>query len=287
MCASLGCNAVGVMGCRIIDSPRERLIALLTANFTPCNGRLPALVTVLAMLPMLAGRADGTAIYAALGMTAALALSVLLTLTASRLLSATLLRGRPSSFTLELPPYRRPAVGRVLVRSLADRTLRVLGRAAAVAAPAGAVIWCMANIRAGGVTLLVRSAAFLDPIGRLMGLDGTILLAFILGFPANEIVLPLTVMGYLAGSAPGPVTEGMAALFAAHGWNVRTAVCLVLFELAHWPCGTTCAVLRQEFSRSEGRRRAYGWTALAILLPTVLGFLLCTVVSQIWQVFAI
>ena len=186
MCMGLGCNAAGVIGCRIIDSPRERLIAILTNAFVPCNGRFPMLTAVIAMF--FAGAAGS--LGAALLLAAAIVLSVAATFAASRLLSRTLLRGVPSSFTLELPPYRRPQVGRVLVRSVFDRTLFVLARAASVAAPAGLLIYALANIAPGGVTLLARLSGALDPLGRLLGLDGVILMAFLLGLPANEIVIP-------------------------------------------------------------------------------------------------
>lgn len=266
MCMGLGCNAAGVVGCRIIDSERERLLAVLTNSLMPCNGRFPALIALMTMFFSL----SGSTLAAALLLTAALVLCVGLTFGATWLLSATVLRGKPSAFVLELPPYRAPQVGQVLVRSVFDRTLFVLGRAAAVAAPAGMVLWTHANVHPGGVSLLTRCAAALDPLGRAMGMDGVLLLAFVLGFPANEIVLPIAVMGYLAqGSLSDvPGLAQMHALLAANGWTWTTAVSAVLFFLLHWPCSTTLWTIRRETGSAK-------WTLLAALLPTALGMALC------------
>ena len=267
MCMGLGCNACGVMGCRIIDSPRERLIAVLTNSLVPCNGRFPTLIALLTVF--FAGGGAGALPAAAL-LLGAIVLSVGVTLLVSRLLSATILRGAPSAFSLELPPYRRPQIGQVVVRSLLDRTLFVLGRAAAVAAPAGLLIWCLANAAPGGISLLARCGAFLDPLGRLMGLDGCILMAFLLGFPANEIVMPILLMGYLsAGSLTQYAGLGqLQAVLTANGWTWHTAVCMVLFTLFHFPCAATCLTIRRE----TGSLR---WTLLAAALPLAVGFLLC------------
>lgn len=266
MCMGLGCNAAGVIGCRIIDSPRERLIAILTNAFVPCNGRFPMLTAVIAMF--FAGAAGS--LGAALLLAAAIVLSVAATFAASRLLSRTLLRGVPSSFTLELPPYRRPQVGRVLVRSVFDRTLFVLARAASVAAPAGLLIYALANIAPGGVTLLARLSGALDPLGRLLGLDGVILMAFLLGLPANEIVIPIIFMAY---SASGALTEygtlaQLRALLTANGWTWLTALNMLLFSLFHWPCSTTLLAIRRE-------TQSWKWTGVAALLPTLAGAGLC------------
>lgn len=266
MCMGLGCNAAGVVGCRIIDSERERLLAVLTNSLMPCNGRFPALIALMTMFFSL----SGSTLTAALLLTAALVLCVGLTFGATWLLSVTVLRGKPSAFALELPPYRAPQVGQVLVRSVFDRTLFVLGRAAAVAAPAGMVLWALANVHSGGVSLLTRCAAALDPLGRVMGMDGVLLLAFVLGFPANEIVLPIAVMGYLAqGSLSDvPGLAQMHALLTANGWTWTTAVSAVLFFLLHWPCSTTLWTIRRETGSAK-------WTLLAALLPTALGMALC------------
>ncbi len=275
MAMGFGCNAAGVVGCRIIDSPRERLIAILTNSFVPCNGRFPMLISILTML--FAGTCGrfGTSMLSALLLTGLVLLGVLMTFAASRLLSKTVLKGMPSFFTLELPPYRRPQVGKVLVRSVFDRTLFVLGRAAAVAAPAGMIIWIMANTPFGDGTLLTQCAALLDPFARFFGLDGVILLAFILGFPANEIVVPLIVMGYLASGSIAEMAslEAMRTLFAENGWTWVTAVCTMLFSLLHWPCSTTCLTIYRE-------TQSLKWTAAAFVLPAAAGFGLCAVVAN-------
>ncbi len=275
MCMGLGCNAAGVIGCRIIDSPRERLIAILTNAMVPCNGRFPAMVMLLGLL--FAGSSYPAAL-SALGLTALIALGVAATLAASRLLSATILRGVASAFTLELPPYRRPEIGKVLVRSLLDRTIYVLGRALVVAAPAGAVLFVMANVHAGGVSLLSRMAAWLDPFARVLGLDGMILTAFILGFPANEIVLPVAAMGYLSAGVlrEAPSLAALWSLLIQNGWTGLTIVCFLLFSLLHWPCSTTCLTIWRE-------TRSLKWTLVSILLPTLFGMALCALVAFVWR----
>ena len=270
-----GCNAAGIVGCRIIDSPRERLIAMLTNNFVPCNGRFPTLIALITMFFIGTKSAAGSSVIAALMLTAAIVLGVVMTFVVSGLLSRTLLKGVPSSFTLELPPYRRPQIGKVIVRSIFDRTLFVLGRAVVVAAPAGLVIWFLANVDAGGVSLLAHLSDFLDPFARLLGLDGVILLAFILGFPANEIVVPIMIMAY---TAQGSLLEldslsEMHRLFVDNGWTWVTAVCTMLFSLMHWPCSTTLLTIRKETGGLK-------WTAAAFLIPTVTGMLLCFLVSR-------
>ena len=232
MCMGFGCNACGVTGCRIIDSPRERLIAILTNSFAPCNGRFPLLIFLCSVF--FAGSAAGGALL----LTGVIAASVGLTLLVSRILSATVLRGEAVSFALELPPYRMPQIGRVIVRSVRDRTLFVLARAAAVAAPAGVLIWLLANVQIGNTAILSHITAFLDPAARVFGIDGVILLAFILGFPANELVMPLIVMGYLSSGtiASGVDFASFRALLLANGWTVQTALCTLVLTVAHAPC---------------------------------------------------
>ena len=269
LCMGFGCNAAGVVGCRIIDSPRERLLAVLTNNFVPCNGRFPMLISVITMF-FISGAGGLSSLFSVFLLTAAIVLSIAMTFLVTKLLSLTVLKGVPSSFTLELPPYRKPQIGKVIVRSVFDRTLFVLGRAAAVAAPAGLIIWLMANITAGDATLLEICSDFLDPLGRLMGLDGVILIAFILGFPANEIVVPIIIMAY---TATGSITElaslaEMRQLFVSNGWSWVTAVCFIIFTLMHWPCSTTLITVKKETGSLK-------WTALAALLPTAAGILLC------------
>ncbi len=269
MCMGFGCNACGVMGCRIIDSPRERLIAILTNNFVPCNGRFPTLIALITMFFTLGSGVYGQ-LSAALLLLAAIVLAVMMTLWMSRLLSCTVLKGVPSSFSLELPPYRRPQIRQVLLRSVLDRTLFVLARAVMIAAPAGLLIWLMGNIMIGETSLLNGCAGALDPLGRLMGLDGFILLAFLLGLPANEIVIPVLLMGYLSSGSLtdyAGLTE-LRTLLVQHGWTWVTALCAMLFSLFHFPCGTTCLTIYRE-------TKSIKWTLLAILLPTLVGMGLC------------
>ena len=280
MCSGFGCNAAGITGCRIIDSPRERLIAILTNNFVPCNGRFPTLIALITMFFVgVQGGALDSVLSAAI-LTGVILLGIGMTFGVSRLLSATILKGTPSSFTLELPPYRKPQIGKVLVRSVFDRTLFVLGRAVAVAAPAGLIIWLMANVTVGELSLLAHCAAFLDPFARLLGLDGIILIAFILGFPANEIVLPIIMMGYLSqGSLMELGTfEEMRTLLVANGWTWQTAVCTLLFSLLHWPCSTALWTVKKETG-------SWGWTAAAALIPTVIGMALCFLFTSITNLF--
>lgn len=280
MAMGFGCNAAGIVGCRIIDSPRERLLAILTNNFVPCNGRFPTLIALLTMFFVGVRGGVFSSLLSALLLTLVILLGILATFAVTKLLSKTLLRGVPSSFTLELPPYRKPQVGKVLVRSVCDRTLFVLGRAAAVAAPAGMVLWLMANLTVGGSSILSHCAAFLDPFARLMGLDGVILIAFLLGFPANEIVVPIIIMAYLA---EGSLLElqslaEMKALFAANGWTPVTALCTMLFSLMHWPCSTTLLTIKKETGSLK-------WTALAAALPTVIGAAACMAVHGLATLF--
>ena len=274
MLMGLGCNAAAAVGCRIIDSPRERIIALVTNCFMPCNGRFPALIAVLSMFFAFSGALGG--IGAALLLTGLIVLGVLATLLSSRLLSITILKGQRSSFTLELPPFRAPRIGRLIVRSVLDRTLFVLGRAAAVAAPAGLIIYILANVSINGATLLSICTELLEPVGRVIGLDGTILISFVLGFPANEIVLPIAIMAYTAsGSLESlPALNDMRELLVMHGWSIKTAVCFLIFCLMHWPCSTTLMTIKKETGSIK-------WTLLAFALPTVLGFVMCLAANMI------
>lgn len=275
MCMGFGCNAAGIIGCRIIDSPREKLIAMITNNFVPCNGRFPTLIAIITMF--FAGAIVGPlqSVVSTLILTGVIVLGVVMTLLISKLLSKTVLKGLPSSFTLELPPYRRPQIGRVIVRSILDRTLFVLTRAVLVAAPAGLIIWIMANIQIGNLSLLSHCADFLNPFAKLIGLDGYILMAFILGFPANEIVVPIIIMSYMA---TGNILEldslgQLRELLVSHGWTWLTAVCTMLFSLMHWPCGTTCLTIRKESG-------SWKWTAASFLIPTITGMVICFLVAN-------
>lgn len=275
MAMGFGCNAAGVTGCRIIDSPRERLIAILTNSFVPCNGRLPALVTLITLFFTGASSAGPiSSLRPALILTFFILTGVAATFFVSRLLSATVLKGMPSSFTLELPPYRRPQIGRVIWRSILDRTLFILGRAAAVAAPAGLVIWILANVSIGDISLLARFSGYLDPIGHLMGMDGVILMAFILGLPANEIVIPIIIMAYTSQGTliePGNLSD-LHTLLISQGWTWVTALCTMVFFLFHWPCSTTLMTIKKETGSLK-------WTCLSILLPTACGVILCMAIT--------
>jgi len=274
MCMGFGCNACAVMNCRIIDSPRERLLATLTNNFVPCNGRFPTLIALIGMF--FAGIAAGplqniVAVSLLLGF---ILLGVFFTLLLSKILSMSLLKGLPSSFALELPPYRRPQFGKVIIRSLLDRTIFVLGRAVVVAAPAGLIIWFLANTYAGDTALLHILTGSLDPFARLFGLDGVILMAFILGFPANEIVVPIIIMTYMAtGSIDSLDTFQLKGLLTDNGWSTTTALCTLLFCLLHFPCGTTCLTIKKETA-------SFKWTAAAFLIPTLCGFFVCFLVAH-------
>lgn len=278
MAMGFGCNAVGVCGARIIDSPRERLIAIITNSFVPCNGRFPTLIAIITMFCV--GVGSGSSILSVIILMAVILFGILMTFIVSKLLSMTILKGVPSSFTLELPPYRTPQVGKVIVRSIFDRTLFVLGRAVTVAIPAGLVIWIMANVKLGGMSLLIHTSSFLDPFASLLGMDGVILLAFILGFPANEIVIPIIIMSYMA---TGNLTDfsnltSLKTLLVDNGWTITTAISVMLFSLMHWPCSTTCLTIKKETKSNK-------WTLLSILIPTLCGMLICFTFNLIIRLF--
>ena len=263
MCMGIGCNAVGVTGCRIIPDPKARLAAILTNSLVPCNGRFPTLILLTGILLGLAG--EQSACFTAMFLTMVMLLSFLVTMGLTGLLRSTLLKGQGRPFLLELPPFRRPRMGQLLVRSLVDRTLRVLARAVRVAAPAGACIWFLSHLRTGGRPLLELLAAWLDPAAAIMGLTGTLLLAFLLSFPANELLLPLAVL--IAGNIQSP-----GLLFTA-----RTAFCAIVFTLFHWPCSTTVLTVWHE-------TKSMKWTLLSVVLPTVAGILLCTLANTIFLI---
>ncbi len=280
MCMGFGCNAAGIVGCRIIDSPRERLIAMITNNFVPCNGRFPTLIAIITMFFVGSFIGPMQSVTSTLLLTGVILLGVIMTFLVSHLLSKTILKGVPSSFTLELPPYRKPQIGKVLVRSLLDRTLFVLGRAACVAAPAGLVLWLLANITVGDMTLLAHCSAFLDPFAQLLGMDGVILLAFILGFPANEIVVPIMIMAYMASGTLIDMTDlgALKQLLVDNGWTWITAVSTMLFSLMHWPCSTTCLTIKKE-------SQSLKWTAVSALLPTLIGMGICFLFTTVARLF--
>ena len=282
MCMGFGCNAAGIVGCRIIDSPRERLIAIITNNFVPCNGRFPTLIAIITMF--FAGMFTGPfqSVISTIILTGVILLGIFMTLIISRILSKTILKGIPTSFTLELPPYRKPQVGKIIVRSIFDRTLFVLGRAIVVAAPAGIVIWLMANINIGGISVLTHCATFLNPFAQMIGLDGYILMAFILGFPANEIVIPIIIMSYMSTGAILDLesTSALHDLLVANGWTWHTAICVMLFSLMHWPCSTTCLTIKKE-------TQSLKWTGISFLVPTVTGITICFIFTTIVRLLGI
>lgn len=282
MCMGFGCNAAGVVGCRIIDSPREKLIAILTNAFVPCNGRFPFLITISTVF--IAGSFSGftSSIISTFVVICVILLGILMTLFISKLLSKTILKGVPSSFILELPPYRKPQIGKVIIRSIVDRTLFVLGRAILVAAPAGLVIWLFANIGINGSSILCIIANFFDPFAKLMGLDGYILTAFILGFPANEIVLPIILMCYLGGTSLSNVEDNfkIGSILLQNGWNILTAINVMIFTTLHFPCSTTILTIKKETG-------SWKWSALAFALPTICGIALCLFTNLIYNIIFI
>ncbi len=279
MCMGFGCNAAGVIGCRIIDSPRERLIAIITNNLVPCNGRFPLIIVLSAAFFAFTGTFLDS-IIPAFFITLMVLTGVFASLTVSFLLSKTILKGIPSTFTLELPPYRTPQAGKIIYTSLIDRTIFVLSRAVLVAAPAGAVIWLLANIYAGELSILTHAAGLLEPLGRAIGLDGFILIAFIAGFPANEIVLPVLLMAYMS---TGSLTNfesisSLRQILISNGWTALTAVNVMLFSLLHWPCSTSLWTIKKETGSIK-------WTFAAFIIPTAIAFLVCFVTSALYRLF--
>ncbi len=280
MCMGFGCNAVGVTGARIIDSPRERLIAILTNSFVPCNGRFPFLISIISMFLIFSLDGSFKSILGALLLTGFVLLGIFMTFLMSKLLSKTLLKGTPSSFTLELPPYRKPKCRQIIVRSVLDRTIFVLGRAITSAAPVGLIIWLLANITVGDITLLKHINLFLDPFGKLIGLDGVILFAFVLGLPANEIVLPIIIMSYMASGSLMQFDNlnVVRELLIQNDWTEVTAISTMIFSLFHWPCATTLMTVKKETNSLK-------WTFLAFLLPTLTGILACFIFSAAARLF--
>ena len=278
MCMGFGCNAAGVVGCRIIDSPRERLVAMLTNNFVPCNGRFPFLITISSIFFASSALGIWSSIWSTLAVIAVIIIGVIVTLVVSKILSKTILKGMSSSFMLELPPYRTPQFGKILVRSIFDRTLFVLGRAVSIAIPAGIIIWLFANINISGISLLTHVANFLNPFAKLMGLDGYILTAFILALPANEIVLPIILMSYTAGGSLMQIDDlsNISNILISNGWTILTAINVMLFCLMHFPCSTTLITIKKESGSLK-------WTALAFLIPTFLGIIACMFTTGVYN----
>ncbi len=274
MCMGFGCNAAGVIGCRIIDSPREKLISIITNAFVPCNGRFPFLITI-AMIFFAGELSSGLAsVVSTLAVMVVVLIGIMLTFAISNILSKTILKGVSSSFILELPPYRKPQIGKILFRSIFDRTLFVLARAISVAAPAGIVIWIMANLQISDISLLTYVANFLDPFAKLMGLDGYILTAFILGFPANEIVLPIILMCYMQTGVLVDMenTQSIGKILIENGWTWLTAINTMIFTLLHFPCSTTTLSIKKESG-------SWKWAGIAFALPTVIGITFCMITT--------
>jgi ferrous iron transport protein B len=281
MTMGFGCNAAGVIATRVIDSPRERLIAILTNNFVPCNGRFPTLIMLANVFVAAAFPAAFASIAAAGAVVGVVVIGIGFTLFVSWLLSRTILKGEASAFTLELPPYRRPNITRILYTSLIDRTLFVLWRAIQTAAPAGAVIWILGNISVGGASLAQHTANFLNPFGLLLGLDGVILLAYIIAIPANEIVVPTMMMVYMGTGMMTdiPSLDGLRALLVGeHGWTLLTAVNLMLFALLHNPCATTIMTIYKETNSRK-------WAAVGALLPLGLAFIVTFLTASLARLF--
>jgi len=282
MSMGFGCNAAGIVACRIIDSPRERLIAMITNNFVPCNGRFPTLIAISSVFFGGYVISQFDSVFASLSVVALVLIGIMVTLLISKFLSVTLLKGVPSSFTLELPPYRKPQIGRIIVRSIFDRTLFVLGRAVIVAAPAGAVTWIFANIMIGDVSLLNHVAGFLDPFGSLLGLDGFILMAFILGLPANEIVLPILFMSYMSQGAMLELDsiDAIRSLLVENGWTWITGINFMLFSLLHFPCATTLLTMRKETNSIR-------WPMFSFLLTTSLAIGVTFIINTIGKILGL
>lgn len=271
---------LGIVGTRIIDSPREKLIAILTNNFVPCNGRFPFLITVASIFIATFFPGNFESIISTFVVVLVIVLGIILTLLVSKLLSKTILKGVPSSFILELPPYRKPQLGKIFVRSIFDRTLFVLGRAISVAAPAGIVIWLFANISFNNISILNYIANFLNPFAKLMGLDGYILTAFILGIPANEIVLPIILMSYLANGNLINMSDTfqIGKILTDNGWTLLTAINTMIFILLHFPCATTLLSIKKETN-------SWKWTFFAFAIPTICGILICMFNNLIYNIF--
>lgn len=275
-----GCNAAGVIGCRIIDSPREKLIAILTNSFVPCNGRFPFLITISMIFISSLASGFSASLLSTLAVLVIVVFGIMMTLFISKILSKTILKGVPSSFVLELPPYRKPQMGKVFIRSIFDRTLFVLGRAVSVAIPAGIIIWLFANIQFNDISILTYVANFFDPFAKLMGLDGYILTAFILGLPANEIVLPIILMSYMQTGTLVNLEDNFAIgqILLQNGWTLITAINVMIFTLLHFPCSTTLMTIKKETGK-------WKWSLIAFALPTVCGIIICMCTNLIWNVF--
>lgn len=278
MCMGFGCNAAGVCGCRIINSPREKLIAILTNSFIPCNGRFPFLLTISSILVMQYYTGTFSSFFSSIIVVGIVLLGIFMTLLISKILSKTILKGYSSFFTLELPPYRKPQLGKIIVRSILDRTLFVLGRSICIAAPAGLIIWLFANISIGNISILTFIANFFDPFAKLMGLDGYILTAFILALPANEIVLPIILMSYLGSGSLANISDIniINTILLKNGWNFIKIFNVLILCLLHFPCSTTLLTIKKE-------TKSWKWTIISFILPTACGIILCIFTTFIYN----
>ena len=276
MCMGFGCNAAGVTSARIIDSKRERLIAILTNNFVPCNGRFPTIIAIITMFFIGFKYSVYNSILSSFILTIVILIGIIMTFIVSKILSTTILKGIPSSFTLELPSYRKPNFLKVILISIYEKTLKILLRAMSVAIPAGVIIWIFSNININGISIFKHLTLFLDPFGKMIGMDGTILLAFILGFPANEIVIPIMLMGYLNNNTMSDYNnlEELKSILINNGWTIKTAICTMIFSLMHFPCSTTCLTIKKETN-------SFKWMFISILIPTVIGFIMCFIISNL------
>lgn len=276
MCMGFGCNAVGVEGARIIDSPRERLIAILTNSFVPCNGRFPTIITILTIFFIGTTSNILHSLFSVFLLTVIILLGIFMTFIVSRILSNTLLKGLPSFFVLELPPYRKPQIGTIIIRSILDRTLFVLGRAVIIAIPAGLIIWILANVNIYNISILNYLSNFFNNFGLLIGMDGVILIAFLLGFPANEIVIPIMLMTYMSNGTLIDISNinTLKQILISNGWTYITAISFLIFTLFHFPCSTTLLTIKKETN-------SWKWTIFAFILPLTIGIILCFFISNI------
>lgn len=275
MCMGFGCNAVGVTSARIIDSKRERLIAILTNNFVPCNGRFPTIIALITIFIV----GYNNSFLSSIILTIVIIISIFITFLASKILSKTILKGMPSSFTLELPSYRKPNFIKTIFTTLYEKALKILFRAIYVSVPAGLIIWIFSNININGISLFKHITLFLDPFGKSIGMDGNIIFSFILGFPANEIVIPIMLMGYLGNSSMTDYNSlhELKNILINNGWSIKTAICTIIFSLMHFPCSTTCLTIKKE-------TKEFKWVLISILMPTIIGIIICFIINFLFKI---
>lgn len=278
MAMGLGCNSCGVMGCRIINSKHEKNIAILTNSLIPCNGKLPSLIAITSIFVACTASVMIDSLITTAFLVVLIVFSILVTMLVSKILSVTLLQGERSVFMMELPPYRKPQIMKTILYSLKDKAFFVLLRAVAVAAPAGAVIWLMANIEIQNVTILKHCTDFFEPFGKALGLDGTIVMAFLLGFPANETVIPIMLMSYTSSEILMDYSslEQLGTLLTANNWDIHTAICFLIMCMFHFPCSTTCMTIYKE-------TKSVKLSVISFVLPTVIGVILCMLTSFVFM----